>query len=130
MLLPKKSTVLPEQLQRVSGLILLGYKPIEIAALLGLARYTVHYYIQFIYRELGIHSREELLAYAPPTCEAKPAGVQCFRHAGTVYKSRRGIWFLCQMHHDTLAYVLDVLEEERYYMPTEKRDWPRKEKSA
>ena len=53
---------LAPRLQPVLRYILQGDAEKEAAAKLRLSRHTVHRYVQVIYRELGVHSRGELLA--------------------------------------------------------------------
>lgn len=53
---------LAPRLQPVLRYLLQGDAEKEVAAKLKLSRHTVHRYAQVIYRELGVHSRGELLA--------------------------------------------------------------------
>ena len=53
---------LAPRLQPVLRYVLQGNAEKEVAAKLKLSRHTVHRYTQAIYRELGVHSRGELLA--------------------------------------------------------------------
>jgi DNA-binding CsgD family transcriptional regulator len=59
---PSELDRLAPRLQPVLRYLLQGDADKEVAAKLKLSRHTVHRYTQAIYRELGVHSRGELLA--------------------------------------------------------------------
>jgi DNA-binding CsgD family transcriptional regulator len=59
---PSEFDQLAPRLQPVLRYLLQGDADKEVAAKLKLSRHTVHRYAQVIYREVGVHSRGELLA--------------------------------------------------------------------
>jgi hypothetical protein len=75
---------------------------------------TLHYSNTTIGNPTDTPHSTTIPVYAPPTCEAEPSGIACFRHSEYDHITSDGIIkHLCKLHWNYLSIFLDSEEQEK-----------------